>query len=100
MNRPSLTLLGWNYEWKNALFDYFDIEHSDENKLIEKVINSANDLTEKVKNCDNNSRNEADVTCIDIDIWFDQLLKDQIKRNTENDATCSKANSDMHRLKE
>ena len=64
------------------------------------MINSANYFTDKVNNCDNNSRNEADSTCVDIDNWFDQLLKDQTKRNTENDATCSKANSDMHKLKE
>ena len=57
-------------------------------------------MTDKVNNCDNNSSNETDATCVDIDNWFDQLLKDQIKRNIENYATCSKDNSHMRRLKE
>ena len=64
------------------------------------MINSANDLKDKVNNCDNNSMNEAYATRVDINNWFDQLLKDQIRRNTENDTTYSKTNSDMHRLKE
>ena len=85
---------------KNALFDDFYIEYSDENDLIENVINSANYLKDNDNNCENNSRNEADTTCVNIDNWFDQLIKDQIKRNTEHDATCSKANSDMLMLKE
>ena len=38
--------------------------------------------------------------CYDINIFFDQLLKDKIKRNTENAVSYSKANSSMVRRNE
>ena len=78
----------------------FDVDHCDENELIKNVINSVRELINNKTSCDESSRNDADIACSDIDEYFDQFLKHQIKRNTENDMSCGKANSNTSRPNE
>ena len=42
--------------------------------------------------------NKYDQTCYEIDDLFDRLFHEKIKRSIENDATCSKVNSDIEKL--
>ena len=65
---------------KNVLLDDFDAGYSNQNELIDNGINSMNGLIENFNNWYKNSSNIADATCSDAKNWFDQSLKDQIKR--------------------
>ena len=67
-----------------------------EDKFINDLLNNANELIELEKevikrNNDFDTNNKNDRTCIEIDEWFNGLLKEQLKRGVMNDQSGSKA---------
>ena len=76
--------------------------HLTEDEIVESSYNDADDLicneNLHTRNSDVLSGNHKDQTCSEIDYWFDQLLHDQRRRNSNNDATSSNARRQMEKL--
>ena len=80
-----------------------DCDFLTEEEIIEIILNDADDFicNDNVlsRKSDYKLGNKFDKTCSEIDDWFDELLREQLKRSSKNDATASKANSDIEKLK-